>query len=604
MQEKLIKGAQPSRSTELRSEQTSAFISGDGIEALFLKSLSDGAADFVSAAREDRWAQLTERCRSDLNLDNDAFSYLFEDVKKKRYRTIVFMTLMKTWWRTRRTLFSSLSKRPRIALILPDGQSIRTFLLTDVCRKLAAWADLIVLSPFEIESEVARLGPHAMFLPIPLLHRNHFDHLVGYLGYLQTESPTSRKFAERLEENFSKARADGSPIEGSLRIWEIARSFRDPDDYLRVYCSSLRIFAHAFILKEAISLLRMINADVVFNASLISWSSRMWTRAAALAGIPTVSNVISWDNMSTKTLLDEFVDTFLIWSHEMDEDFTTSLPFVRGKRRVIVGSPQFEPVIEGKDLLSRGEFLQAYGLDPDKKLILYTTGSKSLFPREPDCLDCLLDHWRSKLKDRANIMVRMHPNDRHSRYDVVRAKFPEVPFTFAGQTLADDDKWIPTREDVGLLVNQLNHCDMIINVASTMTLEGFAVDKPCINIGFSLGLSLNARYPMDDYYKSRHYRDIVESGAARLVEDYEQLFQAIDDVLDGNGYDRELQRRLLQKKCRYTRDASTRIDNFLKDFVPRNRPHRGLRCVAATRDFLTLPIRFAFSMIPAVSGKR
>ena len=87
-------------------------------------------------------------------------------------------------------------------------------------------------------------------------------------------------------------------------------------------------------------------------------------------------------------------------------------------------------------------------------------------------------------------------------------------------------------------MNQLNHCDMIINVASTMTLEGFAVDKPCINIGFSLGLSLNARYPMDDYYKSRHYRDVVESGAARLVEDYEQLFQAIDDVLDGNGYDR------------------------------------------------------------------
>src|SRR5262245_43714413 len=117
----------PSRSTGLPSEQISAF-TGDGTEALFLKSLAEGAADFISAARQDTWVELTERCRGDLNLDEDAFNYLFEDVKKKRYRTIVFMTLMKTWWRTRRALFASLSTRPRIALLLPDGQSIRTFL--------------------------------------------------------------------------------------------------------------------------------------------------------------------------------------------------------------------------------------------------------------------------------------------------------------------------------------------------------------------------------------------------------------------------------------------------------------------------------------------
>jgi hypothetical protein len=303
------------------------------------------------------------------------------------------------------------------------------------------------------------------------------------------------------------------------------------------------------------------------NTSLISWPSRLWTRAAALEGIPVVSNVISWDNMSTKTLLDEFVDTLLIWSDEMDEDVATSLPFVRDTPRIIVGTPQFEPIIQQRGLVPRADFFRRYGLDPDKKLILYTTGSKTLFPREADCLDTLLGHWRAHLADRANIMIRMHPKDRRGRYEPVVAKFPEVPFTLAGENLAFGDDWLPSEEDIALLVNQLNHADVVVNVASTMTLEGFAIDKPAINIGFSLGLSINARYPMEDYYKSRHYCDVVDTGAARLVNDYAELFAAIDDVLDRDAFDVEKQRRVLRMKCSYCSDSSDRIDLFLKNYA-------------------------------------
>jgi hypothetical protein len=245
--------------------------------------------------------------------------------------------------------------------------------------------------------------------------------------------------------------------------------------------------------------------------------------------------------MSTKTLLDEFADTFLIWSEEMEEDFTRTLPFLRDKPRLIVGSPQFEPVVQGRGLLSRHDFFTRYGFGPDKELILYTTGSKTLFPKEPECLDTVLGHWRDHLKTKSNFMVRMHPKDLSGRYDAVRQKFPEVPFTVAGDHVAVDE-WVPTTADIDLLVNQLQHSDVIVNVASTMTLEGFAIDKPAINIGFTLGLSVSARYPMVDYYESRHYRDIVESKAARLVMTYEELFDALDDILEQGAPDVALQR--------------------------------------------------------------
>jgi hypothetical protein len=538
-------------------------------EAEFLRSLRAAAGTLEQAADEKAWQELEGQCQSELGLDEKTLRFLLNDVTSKDIRKELRKT-RRLWKPVLRRWADWMSGRPRIVMILTEGQAIRTFLTTDACAKIAEWAELFVLSGHDVSKDIQALGPHAHYLPIPrLVRRIRFDHLVGFAGFRHTKSPTILRFMQRLDESLHNAIQNRAHIDGNVRVWQIARAYTSYGDYRKLYCWDLKFFARAYALKHVAGLLQDIDPDLVLNTSAVSWSSRLWTRAAALNGTPIVSAVISWDNMSTKTLLSEFVDTFMTWSEEMDEDFTTNLPFLRSKRRVIVGSPQFEPIRNGRGLVPRGEFLRNYGLDPTKKLILYTTGSKTLFPREPECLDRVLGHWRKNLQGQANIMIRLHPKDREGRYELVTAKFPEVPFTLAGENLASDDDWVPTREDMALLVNQLNHCDLIINVASTMTLEGFVVDKPSINIGFNLGLTLSARYPMEDYYKSRHYCDVVDTGAARLVKDYDELFAAIDDVLDRGIYDVEKQRRVLWKKCNFTEDSSDRISLFLREFVGR-----------------------------------
>jgi hypothetical protein len=66
----------------------------------------------------------------------------------------------------------------------------------------------------------------------------------------------------------------------------------------------------------------------------------------------------------------------------------------------------------------------------------------------------------------------------------------------------------------------------------------------------------------------------VESGAARLVNDYDELFAAIDDVLDRQSYDVAEQRRILRRKCLYTSDASDRISAFLQHYAERELARR------------------------------
>ena len=546
-------------------------------ETVLLESLRAGAFTVLQPKKRVYWkfGRLVSSCRADLGMSSYDLRFLlngyeFDDIDKAVRATY------RDWNERLRRLPPPSAHRPRIALLVSDGQAIRTFVQTDVCRQLAAWAELYVLSPHNIEADVAKLGPDAHFLPIPMIRRMRLDNLVGHMGFRLTGSPTNARMVERLNENLDKAIANGDQIGGSLLIWKISQDYRTIDDYVNVYRSNLKLFSAIYSLKSVAKLLRRLQPDLVLNTSIISWPSRLWTRAAALNGTPILSYVISWDNMSTKTLLDEFVETFLIWSEEMDEDFTTSVPFVREKPRVIVGSPQFEPILQGTGLVSKETFLADYGLDPRKKLVLYTTGSKTNFPAEAECLDHVLSHWRDNLKDDVEIMVRMHPKDRQGRYEEVIEKFPDVPFTLAGDTLEYGTEWVPNADDVALLVNQLHHCDVIINCASTMTLEGFVIDKPSINIGFNLGVTHSLRYPMSDYYRSRHYHDIVESGAAKLVGNYEELFAALDQILNQGDIDAQTQRAILLKKCRFYEDSSARLSAFVKsyceDLLPQREP--------------------------------
>jgi hypothetical protein len=329
-------------------------IPGDVVEKQFLASLRESAADLPSSedAAKRSLDELAERCARDLGLDAHSLQFLL--AKGAMHRHYEPFLQMKNEWRQRlRRLPRRARGRPRIVAVLCEGQAVRSFLYTGVLKKMADWADLCVLSSFDIEADIAVLGPNVRYFPVPAIRRSRFDVMVMYLGYLHTDSHTNKRMVERLNESLKTAIADGCEIGGSVRVWQIASELPSVTDYVKAYCWSLRFFAQAYSLNECASLLNELEPDMLFNSSTVGWSSRLWTRAAALAGIPVVANVISWDNMSTKTLVDEFADTFLIWGEEMDEDFATSLPFLRPKPRMIVGSPQFEPIIKRQGLVSR-----------------------------------------------------------------------------------------------------------------------------------------------------------------------------------------------------------------------------------------------------------
>lgn len=454
--------------------------------------------------------------------------------------------------------------RKRLMLVVPDGQSIRTILGSSVWHKLQAEAQIVLVTPFQqIRQLLGELQiPEYGLIQAPQLDKSGLDTLFRFAHYRNSKSPTHQHFVQRLEQ----ARTMGHPeFTGRRQLyWDTSAEFVGREAFFKLYRFSILTFGATYPLRLARDFIVKCAPDLMLNANAINFNSKLWTRASALAGVPVVSNVVSWDNISSKWLIDEFSDTYMVWNQEMKTDFQMTFPYLKGKKRIITGTPQFEPILEKKGLLKKDEFFTRMNLDPSLPLVLYTTGSKTTFPKEPECLHEILTHWKQNWRDRMQFMVRMHPKDRSHRYDELRAAFPQVCFTYAGENLADGEEWIPTQSDIELLVNQLTHASVGVNVASTMTLEGFAVDLPCVNIGFDMGLVNSLHYPLSDYYSSKHYRDVVSSGSVSLVQNFQELYKAIEEAVENRVQKKTARNRMFKLKCQFADSASDRMADVIR----------------------------------------
>jgi len=84
------------------------------------------------------------------------------------------------------------------------------------------------------------------------------------------------------------------------------------------------------------------------------------------------------------------------------------------------------------------------------------------------------------------------------------------------------DKWDPSKEEMVDFINTLYHCDIMINAASTLTLDAVCYDRPIINIGFGCVYENSDKRSRQDItwtlYESDHFEDVLKTGATKKVD--------------------------------------------------------------------------------------
>lgn len=262
------------------------------------------------------------------------------------------------------------------------------------------------------------------------------------------------------------------------------------------------------------------------------------TKAARALHIPTIAIDTTWDNMASKRPPYIRPDRLTVWNSWMSREAVDYYGFQPDAVTVTSGT-QFDVLFRQEELPDRTSTLRSLGLDPERRLIVFSLNAPMYAPDNPGYIRLLLDAIASgAIEGRPGLVVRMHPFDRDSRYEEAIAGYSNVVLQrgFRLATPGSAFECLPTHDDVRRYGALMRHADLLLNQASTTSLDAMATDTPVVNIAFDLKPT-HADTSIAAVYGFTHYKRIVESGAVRLAHSPDELFALMNSYLRDRSID-------------------------------------------------------------------
>jgi len=236
--------------------------------------------------------------------------------------------------------------------------------------------------------------------------------------------------------------------------------------------------------------------------------------AARRLGIPTATFIYSWDNLP-KGRMAVHADHFLVWSEWMKEEMLHYYSEVSPDRVHIVGTPQFEHYFNPSLVRPREVFLRSLGLDPGRPVVCFSGSDLSTSPYDPAYLSDVAEALRRfPPQDRPQILFRPCPADTSGRFRGTLDEYPEIVLSEPLWFSHGEGDWtqiIPSMEDVSLLVNVVRHCDLVVNLGSTMAMDFAILEKPGIYLAYNQkNAAADQVWNVDDIYRLPHFRSVHE----------------------------------------------------------------------------------------------
>ena len=270
--------------------------------------------------------------------------------------------------------------------------------------------------------------------------------------------------------------------------------------------------------------------------------------AARQQSVPSGTLVQSWDNLSSKTaVLPPWLDRYWTWSDAMSQELLSLNPRITADRVRVVGSPQFDFHRRPELLEPREQYLPRLGLDPALPYVVIGTGTQVWMPNEPDTVARMVVAIRGAMP-RCQVLIRLHPKDDGARWEpllpILRAHGAALQRT-SPPVHMDLGGFVPPREFYRDQVNCLAHAAVVLNTASTLTVDAAILDRPVICIGYDV--IADARFPEGRalaYSRSTHYSHLVQTGGVWVVHSEQECVQAIGHYLEDPALHRDGRRRI------------------------------------------------------------
>lgn len=215
--------------------------------------------------------------------------------------------------------------------------------------------------------------------------------------------------------------------------------------------------------------------------------------------IPSIGYIRSFDNITTKGFIPNIPDKICVWNYQMFFE-AVNIYNIKASNVEIIGPLHFN-------------FYNQKFLTNRSKCILYATVAEELNPDDV----VIVKKLRRDLPLSYKIIVRLHQNDRIERWEKINhIEGIEIFNPSESQKAAER---VSTNDALFSLHEQLKKCFLIINTASTTTLEALSFKRPSLNIAFSI----NKSSKIERFYELEHYKYLEKSKNVYFCKSYNDI---------------------------------------------------------------------------------
>jgi hypothetical protein len=246
-------------------------------------------------------------------------------------------------------------------------------------------------------------------------------------------------------------------------------------------------------------------------------------------------------------------------------------PRSRGVPVYVVGAAQFDVFFQDRFRLSRDAFCRSQGLRPDLPIIVHAIGSPNFLREHHAAVEMARRITRGDLGD-VQLLVRPHPiHDKAELGDLFKEFGPRVVVQRTVDARLPLEARSQDEPQILEWVNTFRHADVVINLSSTVAVDAAIFDRPVVNLDFdpepgggnqALVKDINHVWP--------HFKPIAESGGLWLVNDHNEMVEAVRTYLVHPERHREKRRWIAETVCGHLDGrCGERMAQALLDFAGR-----------------------------------
>lgn len=311
------------------------------------------------------------------------------------------------------------------------------------------------------------------------------------------------------------------------------------------------LVAHQSRSPESYQLLSQNKPDVLLVTNPFWYHETAIAVEAQKLGIKIMSFIPSWDNITTKSRMTFKSDLYFVWSEIRKNELHRFYPFTKNKPVISLGALQYEWFSEGKFYLTKEEFCKLYGLHPEKKIILYTTGSPNFIETEYTGAR----EFAGKFKENFDIkntqlLIRPHPNKDNNELKEIEDRDNGVFVHYTINSGLKTESRTLNLDEILKWINTFRYVDVVINLSSTVIFDALMFDVPVININYDP----SPEKAYDNFIKEinstwTHLKDIYTCDGIPQASNFDELVKWTQYFLENPKDKLSLRKALFFKVC-------------------------------------------------------